>query len=329
MHATIIGDAARTWGRQTMKVFILGGGGFIGGGVARGFRSAGYRVTTMSQTQEGVCRLRRLEYDAPMGSMTEPGPWLDELATADVVVYAAQSRAGKRLTSSWLAKSRATRDAALKLILPILEKGGKCKAFLYTSGIVVVGDHGAEIVSESTRRSKTALGDFHAESEALILEAAVRGLPAVILRPGFVYGPDGSFAEFFIKEAKKGFYPYPGRGSNFIPWVHIDDLAEAYVLAADNPPVGEVIHVVDDEPIRLADFARTLVNAAGGGRTMGMPKWLVALIAGAPLVEMLTASYRSSNDKAKRLLGWKPLHPTIREGLPSVFEAYSRQAVTK
>lgn len=312
-----------------MKVFILGGSGFIGGGVARRFQKAGYHVTTMSQTQDGVGRLKSLGYEALMGSMTEPGPWLDELATADVVVYAAQSRAGKRSTSSWLAKSRATRDAALSLILPTLEKGGRCKAFLYTSGIVVIGDHGADSVSESTPRSETALGDFHAESEALILEAAARGLPSVVLRPGFVYGPAGSFAEFFIKEARKGFYPYPGSGSNFIPWVHIDDLAEAYVLAAANPPVGEMIHVVDDEPVRLADFGRMLVAVAGGGRTMGVPKWLVSLIAGAPLVEMLTASYRPSNDKAKRLLGWRPLHSTVGEGLPSVFEAYSRHAVAK
>jgi nucleoside-diphosphate-sugar epimerase len=147
----------------------------------------------------------------------------------------------------------------------------------------------------------------------------------VVLRPGFTYGPAGTFAEFFIKEAKKGFYPYPGNGSNFIPWIHIDDLAQAYVLAATDPPIGEVIHVVDDEPVRLADFARTLVKAAGGGRSMGMPKWLVSLIAGAPLVEMLTASYRAKNDKAKSLLGWTPQYANVKAGLPSVFDTYARQ----
>ena len=118
-----------------------------------------------------------------------------------------------------------------------------------------------------------------------------------------------TFAEFFIKEAKKGFYPYPGNGSNFIPWVHIDDLAAAYVLAAAILLLEQVLHVVDDEPMRLKDFGLFLVAEAGGGRSMGMPKWLVSILAGAPLVEMLTGSYRARNEKVKRLLGWEPAIP--------------------
>jgi nucleoside-diphosphate-sugar epimerase len=313
---------------ESMQVFVLGGSGFLGGGCARGFKRAGCEVTTLSQTAAGAERMRSLGYRALTGSITEAGLWLDELTKADVVIYAAHSRAGKRLTSAWLETSRATRDAAMNLILPALLKAGKCKAFLYTSAIAALGDHGADIVTEATRRSPTAVGDYHAQSEALVLDATTRGLPCVVLRPGFTYGPAGTFAEFFIKEAKKGFYPYPGNGSNFTPWVHIDDLAQAYVLAAAHPPVGEIIHIVDDEPIRLADFGRSLVKEAGGGRSMGMPKWLVSLIAGAPLVEMLTASYRTKNDKAKRLLPWTPQYPNVQAGLPGVFGDYAKQQAT-
>lgn len=311
-----------------MEIFVLGGSGYIGGGSAKGFKKAGHNVTTLSQTQAGADQLKGLGYRALLGDMTRPGLWLEELAKSDVVVYAAHTRAGKRLTKAWLENSRATRDAAMNLILPALQNRGACKAFLYTSGIVVLGDHGDAVVSETTPRARTAVGDFHDESESLIFKAASRGLPCVVIRPGFVYGPAGSFAEFFIKEAKKGFYPYPGNGSNFIPWVHVDDLAQAYVLAAENPPVGEVIHVVDDEPVRLADFGRMLVKAAGGGRSMGMPKWLVSFIAGAPLVEMLTASYRVSNEKARRLLGWAPQRATVKDGLPEVFDTYAKQSIS-
>jgi nucleoside-diphosphate-sugar epimerase len=312
-----------------MKVFVLGGSGFIGGACAQAFRRAGHEVTTLSRTAAGAERARRHGYRALTGSITEAGPWLDELAKADVVVYAVHPRAGKRLTSAWLETSRATRDAAMNLILPALLKAGNCKAFLYTSAIAALGDHGADVVTEATPRSPGAVGDYHAQSEALVLAATARGLPGVVLRPGFTYGPAGTVAEFVIKEARKGFYPYPGNGSNFIPWVHIDDLAQAYVLAAANPPIGETIHIVDDESIRLADFGRILVKEAGGGRSMGMPKWLVSLIAGAPLVEMLTASYRPTNDKAKTLLHWTPQYPNITVGLPDVLAAHAQQSSAK
>jgi len=306
-----------------MKVFIIGGGGFIGGGCARAFRKAGHDVTTLSRTRAGAEKSRAQGVRALEGDMTRAGPWLNEMTASDIVVYAAQPRAGKKLTQKWIEESRAARNEAMKLILPALQRAPSCKAFLLTSGIVVVGDHGDEPITETTSRTPSALGDFHAESEAMARAAVARGVPAVVLRPGFVYGPDGTFAEFFIKEAKKGFYPYPGDGANFIPWVHIDDLGDSYVLASLDPPIGETLHLVDDEPMRLRDFARLLIQEAGGGRSMGMPKWLVSFIAGAPLVQMLTASYRADNNKAKRLLGWSPRRRTVREGLPDVFSAFS------
>lgn len=310
-----------------MKVFVLGGSGFIGGGVAQAFRSAGYQVTTLSRTQESANRLQSLGYRALVGDMARPGAWLDALAGSEIVVYAAQSRPGKRLSGAWVNQSRLTRNGALDLILPVLKRAGPCRALIYTSGIVAVGDHGDAEVSEASARVKSALGDFHAEGEAIIGRAVSTGIPAVVLRPGFVYGPSGSFADFFIREAQKGFFPYPGGGTNFIPWVHIDDLAEAYVLAAAKVPVGEVIHIVDDQAMRLAEFARLLMGAVGGGRSVGMPKWLVSMLAGAPLVEILTGSYRAGNDKAKAVLGWKPRHRNLTEGLPAVIKAYAEQAV--
>lgn len=312
-----------------MKVFIVGGSGFIGSACVGAFKKASCEVTALSRTQAPINRPPSLGHQIMQGDMTRPGPWLEELAVADIVVYAAQLRAGKRMTKGWIENCGAARDAAMKLILPRLVRAGTCKAFLYTSGIVVVGDHGDLEVTETTPRVASALGDFHAKSESLVLSAAARGLPGVVLRPGFVYGPGGAFAEFFIKEALKGFYPYPGNGANFIPWVHVDDLAQAYVLAAQNPPVGEIVHIVDDAPIRLREFGKLLVQTAGGGRAMGMPKWLVSLLAGAPLVEMLTSSYRARNEKAKQLLGWRPLRPTIAAGLKDVFSAYSSLSLSQ
>lgn len=309
-----------------MKVFVVGGSGFIGSSCARAFAAAGCRVTALSRSNHFDISVTSAGCRTIQGDMTREGPWLEELAAADVVIYAAQVRAGKRLTKRWIEECRAARDAAMNLILPRLERERACKAFIYTSGIVAVGDHGEREVTELTARVSSIVGDFHAESEALMLAAVARGTPCVVLRPGFVYGPAGVFAEFFIKEALKGFYPYPGNGENFLPWVDVDDLAQAYVLAARNPPIGQIIHVVDDAPIRLAEFARLLVQAAGGGRTMGMPKWLVSLIAGAPLVEMLTSSYRARNDNAKQLLGWRPMRATVASGLPEVISAYAAPA---
>jgi len=305
-----------------MKAFITGGSGFIGGGVAQALSLAGYQITAMCKSQESACQLRALGYNTIAADMAQPGAWLKELGNADVVVHAAQTRPGKRLSRAWVEKSRTARDATLSLIFAEIKRSERCKAFIYTSGIAAVGDHGNDVITEMTPRISSALGDFHAEGESMVLEAATHGVPSLVLRPGFVYGATGSFAQYFIREAKKGFFPYPGKGLNYMSWVHIDDLAKAYVLAATQPPKGQVIHIVDNQPLRLSEFARLLVYTVGKSRAQSMPKWLVSLLAGAPLVEMLTSSYRADNEKAKRVLEWIPQYPTMEEGLPEVVERY-------
>lgn len=304
------------------KALVIGGSGFIGAAVAAAFAGAGYAVSATSHSDAGAARLTALGYVGMAADIAQPGPWLELLQDSDVVIYAAQERAGTRLDAAWLTRSRSTRDAAMALIFEALSASKRCTAFLYTSAIAVLGNQGNEVVEESTPRKHSPIGDFHAESEVLVLDAARRGLPGIVIRPGFVYGPGGTFAEFFIKEARKGFYPYPGHGRNYLPWVHVDDLARAYVPAAKIQPIGEVIHVVDNEPLQLSDFAKLLMIEAGGGRSLGMPRLVVSWIAGAPLVAMLTGSYRATNRRAASLLGWSPSYPTAREGLPAVFAAF-------
>ena len=53
--------------------------------------------------------------------------------------------------------------------------------------------------------------------------------------------------------------------------------------------------------------------------------WLLKLIIGGPLVESLVTSFRISNEKAKRDLGWQPRYPTFKEGLPGVLNALEAQ----
>lgn len=124
--------------------------------------------------------------------------------------------------------------------------------------------------------------------------------------------------------AEKGKFQYPGTGRNYLPFVHVNDLAQAYVLAAENPPVGHVINVVDDKPIALGEMAEKLLNAFNGGKASSVPTWLVDLFSGSALTEMLTGSYRVQNDKVKRILQWEPKYKTFDEGISDVVFKYKK-----
>jgi nucleoside-diphosphate-sugar epimerase len=311
-------------GVNKMKAFIIGGTGFIGSGIARAMKGHGYEVQVLCRTDANANRLRQEGFVPVMGDMVVAGEWQSKVEDSDVIVYAAQIRPGKRISSAWLRNTRQARNSALNNVIEtILGRENKCKAFIYTSGIVAHGSHGDSWVDESSPATEHAMGEYHLEGEKIMRQAAIKGLPAMTIRPGMVYGPNGTFGEFFLAEAKKGVYRFPGTGENYLSWVHIDDLGNAYVKAAENPAIGEVVSVVDDVPMKLKDFSVALLKPFGGGKSVSVPSWVVSLFAGKPLSQMLTSSYRVRNDKAKRLFDWKPLYPQFSDGIPNVVEQYS------
>ena len=307
---------------MTDKAFITGATGFLGAAIARALHKAGYEVQALSRSKSSADRVQALGYVPVLGDLNEAGTWLDHVRDAQVIVHAAQVRPGMRLSKAWLEASRQARNRAVQYMLSAAQEGQVCRSFIYTSGIAAAGNHGEDWIDENSPRCSSAMGDYHAEGEELVLKAAQAGLPACALRPGFVYGADGSFAKFFLAEAAKGVYRYPGNGRNFISWVHADDMAQAYVAAAARPAIGKVVHLVDDMPLRMDDFAVKLLNGFGGGRPQRVPRFVVSLFAGGPLAEMLTGSYRVRNARAKQLLGWTPRYPNFDQGILDVVQEY-------
>jgi nucleoside-diphosphate-sugar epimerase len=151
------------------------------------------------------------------------------------------------------------------------------------------------------------------------LEAAVTGASwteGVVLRyggfygPGTSLGPDGEHLELI---RKRGF-PVVGGGRGVWSFIHIEDAAEATVAAVEQGSRG-IYNVVDDEPAPVAEWLPAIADSVGAKRPRKVPRWLGRLLAGEVATVMMTEVRGASNEKAKRELGWRPSHPSWREGL--------------
>jgi nucleoside-diphosphate-sugar epimerase len=151
------------------------------------------------------------------------------------------------------------------------------------------------------------------------LEAAVTGASwteGVVLRyggfygPGTSLGPDGEHLELI---RKRGF-PVVGGGRGVWSFIHIEDAAEATVAAVEHGSRG-IYNVVDDEPAPVAEWLPAIADSVGAKRPRKVPRWLGRLLAGEVATVMMTEVRGASNEKAKRELGWRPSHPSWREGL--------------
>lgn len=150
------------------------------------------------------------------------------------------------------------------------------------------------------------------------LEDAVtqaEGIAGLVLRYGAFYGPGTSIApggEHWELVTKRRF-PIVGGGGGVWSLVHIDDAASAALAAAERGAPG-LYNVTDDEPAPVSDWVPGLAKAAGANPPRRVPAWLGRLGGGEAGLVMLTESRGASNEKAKRELGWRPRHPTWRDG---------------
>jgi nucleoside-diphosphate-sugar epimerase len=132
-----------------------------------------------------------------------------------------------------------------------------------------------------------------------------------VLRYGSFYGPGAS--EVLLDVVRKRQAPVIGGGTGIWSFIEITDAAAATLAAVDRGAPG-VYNVVDSDPAPVAEWLPYLANILGAKPPLRMPAWLGRLLAGEFVVTQMTSWRGSSNQKAKKELGWEPRYPSWREG---------------
>ncbi|SEP65292.1 NAD dependent epimerase/dehydratase family protein [Lentzea xinjiangensis] len=94
-------------------------------------------------------------------------------------------------------------------------------------------------------------------------------------------------------------------------FVHVDDLAEAYVRILDRPSAvdGEVFVIADDQRMPALEVQRVAVRAAGYDGEIA----LETAEAGGMMQMAADQDELVSSAKAHRLLGWRPRHASFTD----------------
>ena len=109
-------------------------------------------------------------------------------------------------------------------------------------------------------------------------------------------------------------FPVVGGGGGVWSFVHIEDAADATVVAIEHGGRG-IYNVVDDDPAPVAEWLPAVAAAIGAKPPRHVPRWIGRLVAGEAATVMMTEVRGASNAKAKRELGWQPRHPSWRDAL--------------
>ena len=295
-----------------MKLFITGATGYVGFNVATAFRRAGYEVWGLIRSQEETSTLLRQEIQPVIGSLQEPDTFTSIAAESDVIIHAA---------IDYQADSAALDTMTVKKLLDATQQFADPQTIIYTSSVWVYGDTQGRAVTEQSQLSPVEAVAWRPQVEQMVLNAG--WINGVVIRPGVVYGRGGGLTGLWFEGALNGnVLQVVGDGYNHWAMVHVDDLAQGYLQAAQRNVGGEAYNLVDHSRAMVMEMAGAAAQATGHTRQLEfIPVDKAAQDMGA-LAEALALDQVVDTTKARRLLGWQPQHQGFIAEADTYFKAW-------
>jgi nucleoside-diphosphate-sugar epimerase len=275
-----------------MTVLVTGATGFLGTSLVRRLLSDGDPVRVLARSPARARPLTDGGAELVVGDITDRQAVAAAVADVGVVYHLA----GRLLEPGVpAAEYRRTHVEGTKLLLACCRSERGLERFVHCSTTGVLGVTGDRPADETAPLRPTNVYEAtKAEAELAVRDAWREGFPAVIARPGLVYGPgDLHLLGFFRSVLRRQFRPI-GRRAVWLHPIYIDDMVEGLVRCGrEGGATGECFHLAGRGPVRLAELAEEIARA-GGTRVPAGRIPLPAAQAAAALGERLPAGLKRS-----------------------------------
>jgi nucleoside-diphosphate-sugar epimerase len=307
-----------------MRVFVAGATGAIGKQLVPRLVAAGHEVHGMTRSESKQTMLHELGAMPVVADALDPDQVAQAVARArpDVIVHQLTAIGAvdlRHFDRSFALTNRLRTEGTDHLLSAGQAVGVRRFVAQGVAGYGAYARTGGPIKTEEDPLDPSPAREMRETLDAIRhLEEAVLGATwteGLVLRYGVLYGPGTSLApgeeQFELVRRRK--FPLVGDGGGVWSFIHVADAAEATVAAVERGHRG-VYNVVDDDPAPVAKWLPALAQALGAKKPMRVPRFVGRLFAGEAGVMMMTELRGASNAKAKRELGWRPAHPSWRQG---------------
>ncbi len=228
-----------------MNCFLTGASGFIGANLARQLAARGHRVKALVRANSDLRGLDGVPCERVEGDIGQPAALEKAMQGCDWCFHVAASY------HLWLrdyAPMYAANVAGTRNVLQAAAAAG-CKRIVYTSTVGCIGlgpQHPGQVAptDEATPVNAAQMSNHYKRSkwqaEEVAREFAAKGAPVVIVNPSAPIGPfdvkptpTGKIVLDFLQRKMPA---YLDTGLN---WVHVRDVAEGHILAAEKGRLGE------------------------------------------------------------------------------------------
>lgn len=288
------------------KILITGITGYIGGSIAKKLLEKSYEVIGLVRNESHVQELESLGIKTVVGNIHNEDLIKTAVAGVDAVIHNADS---------------ADDAYAVDNFIKALE--GSHKTFIFTSGSAIFGGKENGKRSDFVYREDYPLTPrLEMASRVLInnyvLQSVQKDIRSIVIVPTMVYGEGLGIKKDSIQipalinfSQKKGHGVYFGEGENIWSNLHIEDLADLYVLALEKAKEGS-IYYAENGASSLKNIAEIISKKyhLESARSLSIQDAVDNFGPAGGYFGFASNSICSA-DKARTELGWKPVYNSI------------------
>lgn len=282
-----------------MKVMITGITGFVGSSLARTLAAEGAEIFGLARNTANLARLAGLKATVFEADVTVRESLDGIFDWVDYVIHAA-GRLGEAGVPE--ADFHYLHVDGTNNVLAEIEKLDDPPRVLYVSSPGVLGPiSGSPADETAVLAPSNAYERSKAAAEMLVQVYINAGLPVVIVRPEFMYGPWDTHVLGLFRAVQQGRFFYIDHGRHTCHPTYIEDGVDGMLRCMRNGRSGEIYHIAGPDCVTFAELATTIAAALDVPPPRhSLPRPLA--LAGATALEMVT-----------KPLGKKP--PLSREGV--------------
>lgn len=298
-----------------MNVFVTGASGYIGGSVSLALIRKGCKVRGLTRSHSVAKQLATSGIDPVIGELDDSKLLTQEASRADVVINTANAD---------------HRGAVEALLAGLMHSG---KRLIHTSGSSIVGDDArGDFCSDSVFSEETPLAvdprkQARRDIDLMVINASQKNVKSTVIIPSLIYGygtginKNSIQVPFLVSNAiEVGAVQIVGQGLNTWSNVHINDLVDMYVLAAELAPAGSFYfaengeasfaEVADAISRRLSIHKIEHLLAEEAVKRWGMARALFTY----------GSNSRVRSVRARSELGWSPVHASVQNWILSEYQ---------
>jgi uncharacterized protein (TIGR01777 family) len=271
-----------------MNITITGASGFLGTKLLHRLLRDGHTLHVLGRKRKSDLPAE-VKFSAWDAMREDPPP--ESIGEADAVIHLAGEPVAQRWSNEVKRRIRESRSLGTRRLVAAIGKlSGRPRVLVSASASGYYGDRGEEVLTESSAPGNGFLAEICTEWEREARAAENAGVRVASVRIGLVLGKEGGALKQMLTPFRLGVGGRLGSGRQWMPWIHVDDLIEMFVLAMERDVSGPMNGAAPN-PVRNLEFTAALARAIHRPAIIPVPRFALDLLFG-EMAQIVFASQR-------------------------------------